>query len=165
MTISPFSFGSFRFQVFAPLAVMCPLRSRSPGKFIVGFSGLLLCLANPAPIEASTRVPAASCLRLDQTAQALTDLHNLGPGSTASDLNERFAILQQSQQTLQQDSAIASLPAMKPVNSTWTSLAKAFTRLPADPTPQSAQVQLLKPMHAYRQALNVLITSITSCQP
>jgi len=144
---------------------MFPARSRSPGEFIVGLSGLLLCLANPAPTEASTSVAAASCLRLDQTAQALTDLHNLGPGSTATDLNERFAILKQSQRTLQQDSAIASLPAMKPVSNSWTALAKAFTSLPANPIPQTAQAQLLKPMHAYRQALNVLITSITSCQP
>jgi hypothetical protein len=144
---------------------MLPARSRSPGEFIVGFCGLLLCLAHPAPTEASTSVAAASCLRLDQTAQALTDLHNLAPGSTATDLKERLAILQQSQQTLQADSAIASLPAMKPVSSTWSSLAKAFASLPANPTAQTAQAQVLKPMDAYRQALNVLITSITSCQP
>lgn len=124
--------------------------------------GALLALASSA--QATTAVPAGSCLRLNHTAQALTDFNNLGPQTTAADARASFKLLQASEQGLQRDPALSALPAMAAVQRSWRALDQAYGQLPAGAGVGAMQKQLQSSKHAHRIALNGLIVSIT-CQP
>ncbi len=124
--------------------------------------GALVALASPA--QATTAVPADSCLRLNHTAQALTDFNNLGPQTTAADARASFKLLQASEQGLQRDPALAALPAMAAVQRSWRALDQAYGQLPAGAGVGAMQKQLQSSKHDHRIALNGLIVSIT-CQP
>ena len=126
---------------------------------------LAIAGATALPAQASVSIPAASCLELDATAQALVDLHNLGPANPASELRNRWSTLQGLQNALAANPAIKNLAAMPQVGSSWRALESTYQSLPADSALESMHQRLLAPMQAYRQALNALITSITSCQP
>lgn len=138
------------------------------GLLIAGGSALL-ALAGPVATTAAaaTAVPAGSCLRLNHTAQALTEFNNLGPQVAAADARASFAVLQASERGLQGDAALAKLPAMAAVQRQWQSLDSAYRQLPGGTggTGVAAmQQQLHGAKHAYRVALNGLIVSVT-CQP
>jgi hypothetical protein len=128
-------------------------------------SGLLLdsfiVLAAPA---ATTAVPAGSCLRLNHTAQALTEFNNLGPQVSATEARASFAVLQATERRLQGDPALAKLPAMAAVQRTWRALDSGVRLVPSGAEVAVLQQQLHGAKHAYRVALNGLIVSIT-CQP
>ena len=124
--------------------------------------GALVALAGPA--QATTAVPAGSCLRLNHTAQALTEFNNLGPQASAADARASFKLLQASEQGLQRDPALAALPSMAAVQRSWQALDQAFGQLPAGAAMGAMQQQLQSAKHAHRIALNGLIVSIT-CQP
>jgi hypothetical protein len=129
--------------------------------------GALLALASPALAStppATTAVPAGSCLRLNHTAQALTEFNNLGPQASAADARASFQLLQASEQGLQRDPALAALPAMAAVQRSWRALDQAFGQLPAGTGVGAMQQQLQGAKHEHRIALNGLIVSIT-CQP
>ena len=129
--------------------------------------GALLALASPALAStppATTAVPAGSCLRLNHTAQALTEFNNLGPQASAADARASFQLLQASEQGLQRDPALAALPAMAAVQRSWRALDQAFGQLPAGTGVGAMQQQLQSAKHEHRIALNGLIVSIT-CQP
>lgn len=112
----------------------------------------------------TTAVSAGSCLRLNHTAQALTEFNNLGPQVAAADARASFAVLQASEQRLQGDAAFAKLPAMAAVQRTWQALDSAYRQQPSGAGVVALQQQLHERKHAYRIALNGLIVSIT-CQP
>ncbi|MFZ9560607.1 MAG: hypothetical protein ACO27M_12310 [Vulcanococcus sp.] len=124
-------------------------------------SALLLLSAQAAT---TTAVPVGSCLRLNHTAQALTEFNNLGPQVSAADARASFAVLQASEQALQGDRAFAKLPAMGAVQHNWQALDAAFRQLPSGASVGAMHQQLQESKHAYRIALNGLIVSIT-CQP
>ncbi|NDG22475.1 MAG: hypothetical protein EB126_01635 [Synechococcaceae bacterium WBB_10_009] len=109
-------------------------------------------------------MPAGSCLRLNHTAQALTEFNNLGPQASAADARASFQLLQASEQGLQRDPALAALPAMAAVQRSWRALDQAFGQLPAGTGVGAMQQQLQSAKHEHRIALNGLIVSIT-CQP
>lgn len=114
--------------------------------------------------QTTTAVPAASCLRLNHTAQAVTAFNNLGPQASSAEARATFALLRSSEQALQRDPALTKLAAMPAVQASWQSLDKAFSSLPNSAGVGAIQQQLHGKKHAYRQALNGLIVSIT-CQP
>ena len=114
--------------------------------------------------QTTTAVPAASCLRLNHTAQAITAFNNLGPQAGSAEARATFALLRSSEQALQRDPAITRLAAMPAVQTSWQSLDKAFSSLPDSASVGVMQQQLHGQKQAYRQALNGLIVSIT-CQP
>lgn len=114
--------------------------------------------------QTTTAVPAASCLRLNHTAQAVTAFNNLGPQAGSAEARATFALLRSSEQALQRDPALTKLAAMPAVQASWQSLDKAFSSLPNSAGVGAIQQQLHGQKHAYRQALNGLIVSIT-CQP
>lgn len=126
-------------------------------------SGSLL-LAMSAQATATTTVPAGSCLRLNHTAQALTEFNNFGPQASAADAKASFAVLQASEQRLQGDPALAKQSAMAEVKRNWQALDAAYRQLPSGAGLDAMQQHLHKAKHAYRIALNGLIVSIT-CQP
>lgn len=135
------------------------------GLLIAGGSALL-ALAGPVvtTAAAATAVPAGSCLRLNHTAQALTEFNNLGPQVAAADARASFAVLQASERGLQGDATLAKLPAMAAVQRQWQSLDSAYRQLPGGTGVAAMQQQLHGAKHAYRIALNGLIVSVT-CQP
>ena len=139
-----------------------------PQRWLMGAAcGALVALASPAQATtppATMAVPAGSCLRLNHTAQALTEFNNLGPQATAADARASFQLLQASEQGLQRDPALAPLPAMAAVQRSWRALDQAFGQLPAGAAVGAMQQQLQSAKHAHRIALNGLIVSIT-CQP
>lgn len=114
--------------------------------------------------QTTTAVPAASCLRLNHTAQAITAFNNLGPQAGSAEARATFALLRSSEQALQRDPALTRLAAMPAVQASWQSLDKAFSSLPNSAGVGAIQQQLHGQKQAYRQALNGLIVSIT-CQP
>jgi len=135
------------------------------GLLIAGSSSLLaLASATATPAASTTAVPAGSCLRLNHTAQALTEFNNLGPQVAAADAKASFAVLQASEQQLQGDPALAKLPAMAAVQRNWQTLDTAYRQLPNGAGVAAMQQQLHGAKHAYRIALNGLIVSVT-CQP
>ena len=134
------------------------------GLLIAGGSALLALAAPAAPAATTTAVPAGSCLRLNHTAQALTEFNNLGPQVSAADARASFAVLQASEQALQGDRAFAKLPAMAAVQRNWQALDAAYRQLPSGAGVSAMQQQLHGSKQAYRIALNGLIVSIT-CQP
>ena len=114
--------------------------------------------------QTTTAIPAASCLRLNHTAQAVTAFNNLGPQASSAEARATFALLRSSEQALQRDPALTKLAAMPAVQASWQSLDKAFSSLPNSAGVGAIQQQLHGQKQAYRQALNGLIVSIT-CQP
>ena len=114
--------------------------------------------------QTTTAIPAASCLRLNHTAQAVTAFNNLGPQARSAEARATFALLRSSEQALQRDPALTKLAAMPAVQASWQSLDKAFSSLPDSASVGVIQQQLHGQKQAYRQALNGLIVSIT-CQP
>ena len=114
--------------------------------------------------QTTTAIPAASCLRLNHTAQAVTAFNNLGPQARSAEARATFALLRSSEQALQRDQALTKLAAMPAVQASWQSLDKAFSSLPDSASVGVMQQQLHGQKQAYRQALNGLIVSIT-CQP
>jgi len=130
---------------------------------ILGICTTLL-LAPAAGAQAITTVPASSCLRLNHTAQALTEFHNGGLQNSSADARARFAVLQSSEQSLEGDPRLAVLPGMAAVQRSWQPLNTEFRGLPAPTEPAAMQQQLHGLKNAYRMALNGLIVSIR-CQP
>lgn len=139
------------------------------GRYVAVLSTLLSGVLLDSPMalaapSATTAVPAGSCLRLNHTAQALTEFNNLGPQVSTTDARASFAVLQASEQRLQADPALAKLPAMAEVQRAWQALDGGVRQVPSGVGVGALQQQLHGAKHAYRVALNGLITSIT-CQP
>jgi hypothetical protein len=130
---------------------------------ILGICSTLM-LAPDAGAQVITTVPASSCLRLNHTAQALTEFHNGGLQNSSADARARFAVLQSSEQSLERDPLLAGLPAMTAVQRSWQPLNTEFRGLPAPTESAAMQQQLHELKNAYRTSLNGLIVSIR-CQP
>ena len=101
------------------------------GLLIVGSSALLALAATTAtPAAATTAVPAGSCLRLNHTAQALTEFNNLGPQVAAADAKASFALLQASPDAVPVTSSGAALVVGKLLEGTKSAALRAVRSCP-----------------------------------